>query len=300
MIEAFIAFITDFLITPFSDYGFMRRALAGCLTISTSAAPLGVFLMMRRMTLMGDAMSHAILPGVSLAFVVAGVSLWHMTFGGLIAGLLIAGLAGAISRYTPLKEDASFTGIYIIALALGVMMITAHGSAIDLMHVLFGNVLAVDAPSLFLITGVASITVLTLAVIYRGLVMECCDPVFLMSVKGRGGFYHQIFLILVVLNLVAAFQVLGTLMALGLMILPAIASRFWAQRLDCMLGLSVLLAIAASLIGLLLSYHINVPSGPSIVLVAGGIYAVSLVFGRQGSILARYLPRKHYNLKEMA
>jgi zinc/manganese transport system permease protein len=237
---------------------------------------------------------------VSLAFVVAGVSLWHMTLGGLVAGLLIAVLAGAISRYTPLKEDASFTGIYIIALALGVMMITARGSAIDLMHVLFGNVLAVDAPSLFLITGVASITVLTLAVIYRGLVMECCDPVFLMSVKGRGGLYHQIFLMLVVLNLVAAFQVLGTLMALGLMILPAISARFWAKRLDCMLGLSVLLAIAASLIGLLLSYHINVPSGPSIVLMAGGIYAVSLTVGSQGSILARYFPRKHYNLKEMA
>ncbi|MEJ2117977.1 MAG: metal ABC transporter permease [Alphaproteobacteria bacterium] len=298
MIETLLATLTDYFVTPFSDYGFMRRALAACLAISASAAPLGLFLMMRRMTLMGDAMSHAILPGVSLAFVVAGVSLWHMTFGGLIAGLLIAMIAGAISRYTPLKEDASFTGIYIIALALGVMMITARGSAIDLMHMLFGNVLAVDAPSLFLITGVASISVMTLAVIYRGLVMECCDPVFLMSVKGRGGLYHQIFLMLVVLNLVAAFQVLGSLRALGLMILPAISARFWVERLDSMLCLSVVLAIVASCIGLLLSYHVNVPSGPSIVLVAGGVYVLSLMIGRQGSILARYFPRKHYNLKE--
>lgn len=288
------------IVSPFIDYGFMRRALAACIAISTSAAPLGLFLMLRRMTLMGDAMSHAILPGVSLAFVVAGVALWPMTIGGLIAGLLIAAVAGAISRFTPLKEDASFTGIYIIALALGVLMISLKGNAIDLMHVLFGNVLAVDNASLIMITGVASITVLTLAAIYRGLVLECCDPGFLRAVKGRGGLYHQIFLMLVVLNLVAAFQVLGTLMALGLMILPAISARFWAERLEHMLWVSVAIAIAASAVGILLSYHITVPSGPAIVLVAGGFYAVSLVAGRQGSLLARYFPRKHYNLKEMS
>ena len=290
--------MTD-LVSPFLDYGFMRRALAACLAISASAAPLGLFLMMRRMTLMGDAMSHAILPGVSVAFVVAGVALWPMTLGGLIAGLLIAFIAGAISRLTPLKEDASFTGIYIIALALGVMMISVKGSAIDLMHVLFGNVLAVDNPSLALITGVASVTLLTLAVIYRGLILECCDPGFLRAVRGCGGLFHQIFLMLVVLNLVAAFQVLGTLMALGLMILPALTARFWAERLEWMMALSVLTACTASLTGLLLSYHVNVPSGPAIILVAGAFYAVSLIGGRHGGIIFRYLPRKHWNPKEI-
>jgi zinc/manganese transport system permease protein len=110
-----------------------------------------------------------------------------MTLGGLIAGLLIAFIAGTISRLTPLKEDASFTGIYIIALALGVVMIFVKGSAIDLMRVLFGYVLAVDALSLMLVTSVASVTLLTLAVIYRGLILEWCDPGFLRAVGGRGG-----------------------------------------------------------------------------------------------------------------
>lgn len=288
------------IISPFVDYGFMRRALAACLAISTSAAPLGLFLMMRRMTLMGDAMSHAILPGVSIAFVVAGIELWPMTLGGLLAGLLIAAIAGAISRLTPLKEDASFTGIYVIALALGVMMITARGSAIDLMHVLFGNVLAVDNPSLILSTSVASFTLLTLAIIYRGLIMECCDPGFLSAVRGRGGLFHQLFLMLVVLNLVAAFQVLGTLMALGLMILPALTARFWSLRLETMFALSILFAFLASLIGLLVSYYINVPSGPAIILVAGAWYGVSLIVGRHGGILFRYLPRKHWNPSEVS
>ncbi len=287
------------LVTPFVDYGFMRHALAACLAISTSATPLGMFLMMRRMTLMGDALSHAILPGVSVAFVISGVALWPMTLGGLIAGLLIGLLAGTITRLTPLKEDASFTAVYIIALALGVLMITLKGGAVDLMHVLFGNVLAVDDFSLMLITGVASVTLLTLAVIYRGLILECCDPGFLRAVRGRGGLYHQIFLMLVVLNLVAAFQVLGTLMALGLMILPALTARFWTERIEWMMGLSVLLAFFASLIGLLASYHIdNVPPGPAIILVAGAFYAVSLIAGLRGGIVFRYLPRKHWNPRE--
>lgn len=288
------------LITPFTDYGFMRRALAACLAISVSAAPLGMFLMMRRMTLMGDALSHAILPGVSAAFLFAGVQLWPMTLGGLLAGLLIAALAGAISRLTPVKEDASFTGIYVIALALGVTMISVSGNAIDLMHVLFGNVLAVDNPSLILITSVSSLTLLTLAIIYRGLIMECCDPGFLSAVKGRGGLFHQIFLMLVVLNLVAAFQVLGTLMALGLMILPPLTARFWSDRLETTFVLSVLFAFLASLTGLLVSYHVNIPSGPAIILVAGAWYGVSLIAGPYGGIISRYLPRKHWNPTEVS
>lgn len=289
----------DILIIPFRDYPFMHHALVACLAISVSAAPLGLFLMMRRMTLMGDAMSHAILPGVSLAFVCAGMDLWFMTVGGLVAGLLIAALGGTISRLTPLKEDASFTGIFIIALALGVMMISLRGSPTDLMHVLFGNVLAVDNPSLILVTSVATITLLTLAIIYRGLIMECCDPGFLTAVKGRGGLIHQIFLMLVVLNLVAAFQVLGTLLALGLMILPALTARFWSERLDVMIGLSMVFAFAASAIGLLISYYIaKIPSGPTIILVAGAWYCVSLIVGPCGGILYRYLPRKHWDLKE--
>jgi zinc/manganese transport system permease protein len=289
----------DAIITPFREYPFMHHALAACLAISVSAAPLGLFLMMRRMTLMGDAMSHAILPGVSLAVVCTGMDLWFMTIGGLLAGLLIAALGGAISRLTPLKEDASFTGIYIIALALGVMMISLRGSPVDLMHVLFGNVLAVDNPSLVLVTSVATVTLLTLAIIYRGLIMECCDPGFLSAVKGRGGLLHQIFLMLVVLNLVGAFQVLGTLLALGLMILPALTARFWSERLDIMIGLSMVFAFAASTTGLLISYHVDkIPSGPTIILVAGVWYGVSLIVGPHGGILYRYLPRKHWDFKE--
>jgi len=286
--------IYGYLLQPFVDYGFMRRALVACIALSTGGAPLGVFLVLRRMALVGDAMSHAILPGASIAFLCFGLSLEAMTLGGLAAGLLVALAAGAVTRLTPLKEDASFTGAYLLSLAAGVLIISMKGSTIDLMHVLFGNVLAVDNRSLTMMTGIASVSLLTLAAIYRGLIVECFDPGFMRAVKGRGVWMHHIFLVLLVLNLVSAFQALGTMMALGVMVLPAIAARFWTRDIDATMGLSILLAIAASFIGLLLSYHASLPSGPSIVLTAGGFYIFSICCGRYGSISSRFFPHRHY------
>jgi zinc/manganese transport system permease protein len=287
--------IYETVIQPFADYGFMRRALAACVIMSASAAPLGVFLVLRRMSLMGDAASHAILPGIALAFIFTGVALWPMTIGGLAAGLLMAVAAGVVTRVTSLKEDASFTAAYLTSLAAGVMIISLKGSAVDLLHVLFGNVLAVDRDSLKLINCIATASLLTLAVIYRPLIMECFDPGFLKVQRGHGATYHYLFLVLVVLNLVASFQALGTLMAVGIMVLPAIATRFWTKSIDSAIGLSILFGIACSVTGLLLSYHFSLPSGPAIVLTASTWYLVSIFFGAQGGIIIRFFPRKHFH-----
>jgi zinc/manganese transport system permease protein len=287
--------IYEAIIQPFSDYGFMRRALAACITTAASSAPLGLFLVMRRMALMGDAAAHAIFPGVAVAFLFTGVSLLPMTIGGLAAGLLMAVFAGIVTRVTPLKEDASFTAAYLTALAAGVMIISIRGSAVDLLHVLFGNVLAVDNHSLMLVNIIASVSLITLAVIYRPLIMECFDPGFLKAQHGRGALYHYLFLILVVLNLVGAFQALGTLMAVGIMVLPAIATRFWTRKIDIAIGLSIVFGIAASFIGLLLSYNFRLPSGPAIVLTASVWYLVSVFLGTSGGIIIRFFPRKHFH-----
>jgi zinc/manganese transport system permease protein len=282
------------MLQPFIDYGFMRRAFAACAALSVGGAPLGVFLVLRRMTLVGDAMSHAILPGASIAFLAFGLSLWPMTIGGLIAGLLVALAAGAITRLTQLKEDASFTGTYIISLAIGVMIISIHGNSIDLMHVLFGNVLAVDKASLLLVSSIASISSLVLAAIYRSLIIECFDSGYMRAVHGRGAVVHHIFLVLLVLNLVSAFQALGTMMSLGMMVLPAISARFWSKDIDGTIGLSIAFALCSAYVGLLMSYHFGVPSGPAIVLSGGVIYVFSIFCGRYGSILTRLLPHKHF------
>jgi zinc/manganese transport system permease protein len=278
----------DLALGPFIEFGFMRRALVGCLALALGGGPIGTFLVIRRMSLMGDALSHAVLPGAALGFIFGGLSLPAMSLGGVGAGLVVALLSGLVTRLTPLREDASFAAFYLISLALGVLLVSTHGSNVDLLHLLFGSILAIDTAAIVLVGAVATISLLSLAVIWRPLVVECFDPGFLRAVGGRGGLVHTIFLALVVLNLVAGFQALGTLMAVGLMMLPAAAARFWVGELWSLSAASSALALASGFLGLLLSYHLDLPSGPAIVLVAGLAYFVSVLFGPRDSLRTLY------------
>lgn len=285
--------IYDIFIAPFVEFEFMRRALVGTLALAFGAAPIGVFLMLRRMSLIGDAMAHAILPGAAIGFLLFGLSLFAMAGGGLVAGFVIAVGAGLIARSTGLKEDAALAAFFLISLALGVTIVSLKGSNVDLLHFLFGSVLAVDNPTLFLMVGIASVSTVVLALIWRPLVLECIDPGFLRSVSRAGGPAHIVFLALVVMNLVGGFQALGTLLAVGIMMLPAVVSRFWARDITGMIGVAVAGAALSGFAGLLISYHANLPSGPAIILVAGSLYALSVVFGPAGGLLWQALPRRH-------
>jgi len=271
---------------PFSEFAFMRRALVATLALSLSAAPLGVFLTLRRMSLLGDALSHAVLPGVAMGFMLSGLSLTAMALGGVLAGMLVAGIAGLVTRFTALKEDASLAAIYLVALALGVMLISGHGTQLDLLHILFGSALGVDTAGLLMVASVATLSVLLLAAMYRGLVLESFDPVFLGAAGRRGWLWQQGFLMLVVINLVAGFQTLGTLMAVGLMMLPAVSARLWHDTLPAQLVNASVQAMLSSVAGLLLSYHLDTPSGPTIIGCAGALYFTSLLVAPGG-----WLPR---------
>jgi zinc/manganese transport system permease protein len=204
--------------------------------------------------------------------------------------LLVAALAGGVARFTQQREDASFAAFYLIALAAGVMLMSTHGSSVDLMQVLFGSVLAVDDAALLLVAGVSSASLLVLALVWRPLVLECFDPGFLRQVAGArpwGAWLHQLFLVLLVANLVAGFQALGTLMAVGLLMLPAIAARCWAQELTRITLLAVAIAVGCGYGGLLLSFHAGLPSGPAIVLLAGAVYGFSVALGSRDSLRSR-------------
>jgi zinc/manganese transport system permease protein len=284
MTKAAAMSIDAILLAPF-DYAFMKRALAACVLLSLSGTPLGFFMILRRMALVGDAMTHAILPGVAIAFMISGLALGPLTLGGLAAGVVVALFATFLSRFTQLKEDASFTLIYLLSLTTGVVILSLKGNGIDLLHMLFGNILAIDGDALRLVAGTCCTTLLTLAVFYRSLVIECFDPDFLKAAK-RGGWMNTVFFVLLVINLVAAFQALGTLMALGLMLLPSIGAQFWARNLDRAIPLAVIFALTSSYIGLLLSYHCNIPAGPAVVLVAGILALFSALIGRFGSVRA--------------
>src|SRR3954464_1665822 len=287
------AMIYDALIAPFLEFEFMRRALAAAVALALGGAPIGVFLMLRRMSLIGDAMAHAILPGAAIGFLVAGLSLVAMAGGGLIAGFVIAVGAGLIARSTQIKEDASLAAFFLIWLALGVTIVSMNGSNVDLLHFLFGSVLAMDDPALLLIVGITSVSLVILALIWRPLVLECVDPGFLRSVSRAGGAAHIAFLALVVINLVGGFQALGTLLAVGIMMLPAVISRFWARDITGMIGTAIGCAAVSGYAGLLVSYHANLPSGPAIILVAGAIYAVSVAAGPVGGLIWQAMTPRH-------
>jgi len=293
MFHDVLIMLHDVLIGPFAEFEFMRRALAAVIALSLAGAPIGVFLMLRRMSLVGDAMAHAILPGAAIGFLLSGLNLFAMTFGGLIAGFAVAILAGVVARSTELREDASLATFYLTSLALGVTIVSIKGTNIDLLHVLFGNILAMDDQTLLVVAFNATVTLLVLAVIYRPLVIESVDPLFLRTVSRAGGPAHLAFLALVVINLVNGFQALGTLLAVGLMILPASIARFWSRDLTAMICIAVMTAAVSGYAGLVLSFQTRVPSGPAIILVAAALYVVSVLFGRVGGLVRQMFPRRH-------
>jgi len=226
-------------------------------------------------------------------YLVAGLSLPAMTLGGLIAGLVVALATGAASRFTTLREDASLAAFYLVSLALGVTLVSLRGSSVDLLHVLFGSVFGLDDAALIMLASVSTLTLVALAVFYRALVMDTLDPLFLRQTTPLGEFVPFLFLGLVVLNLVAGFQALGTLMAVGLIMLPAAAARLWTRDLALTLALAAVIGALSAYAGLVLSFHTGAPAGPAIILAAGAAYFLSLGLGRTGGFARNLRPRRH-------
>jgi zinc/manganese transport system permease protein len=278
---------------PFAEFGFMQRALLGCLLLSASAPLVGVFLLLRRMSLTGDAMAHAILPGAALGYLASGLSLGAMTAGGLLAGMAVVLASGLVARSTALREDASLAAFYLLSLAAGVLIISSQGRNVDLLRVLFGSVLALDDATLVLLAVIAAITAVALLLLYRPLVLECVDPAFLRSVSRLSPVAHYGFLMLLVLNLVAGFHALGTLLSVGMMILPAAAARLWVRQLTGMLMLAGVLSAIGSTVGLVMSYRYELATGPAIVLSLGVVYIVSVLVAPRGLRWGSRAPARH-------
>jgi len=263
------------LIGPFEGFSFMRIALVACLALALANGPLGVLLLLRRMALDGDVLSHAVMPGAALGFVFAAHSLTALSLGGLASGTVVAGLTGLLGRSRPARHDAGLVAFYLVTLALGVTLVAFFGSNVDTVRVLFGTVLAIDTRALLQIATVSSLTMLLLAMFYRPMAVDSFDPVFLRMVGGHG--MRGLFIVLVLFNLVVSFQAFGTLLAIGPMLLPAAAARCWTNRPGVMIALASAVGMLSSYAGLLLSYHRNLPSGPAIVMAAGALYGVSLL-----------------------
>ncbi|HEY0947310.1 MAG TPA: metal ABC transporter permease [Opitutaceae bacterium] len=273
-------------IEPFS-YQFMQRGLLSAVLLSLSGGLLGGILVLRRLALMGDALAHSLLPGVALAYLFFGASLPALFAGALVAGLLTAGGSAFLSRLTRVKEDAAFGSLFIIFFALGVVLVSAMRSRIDLMHFLFGNILAVSRPDLLLSAAVSATTLGTFIVFYRPILLETFDPIFHRATGGRGSLTHVALLALTVLNLIAALQAMGVVLALGLFLLPAVSAYLWCDSLGRMLTASVGIALGGSVMGIFASYHAGLASGATIVLSLGGIFIVSAIISPRYGLAVR-------------
>ncbi len=290
-------YLYEWVIEPFLVHAFMRRALAACLILSFSMSILGVFLVIRRLSLVGDALSHGVLPGISLGFLWFGFNITAMSIGGIIAGICIACLAYWMSnQHNALKEDASFAVLYLSALALGVLLIAKSGTAVDLIHILFGSLVAVNDTSLYLIAFASSSTLIILALIYRPLMLHLIDPIFLQHFSSVGRYCYALLLVLIVTNLVAGFQAIGSLMSVGLLIIPAVSARFWVSSMEGTFIVALVISVISSFTGLILSYHYPYPTGPSIILCTSFCYAFSFLMGKEGGLITHYLQSRFHRV----
>jgi len=279
---------TDLFITPFS-YGFMERGLLSALLLSLSGGLLGCILVLRRLSLMGDALSHSVLPGIALAWLLFGPSPLALFIGALIAGLLTALGSAVLSRLTRIKEDAAFGSLFIVFFGAGVALLSRLPVRINLESFLFGSILSVSPGDLKLSSFAAILTVAVFIIARRGILLETFDPSFNRATGGHGGLMHALLLILTVLNLVAGMQTMGVVLALGLFLLPAVTAYLWCEKFTSLLITACLLAAFSSFAGILISYHTGVASGASIVLCLGFLFISSALFSPNHGALSRLL-----------
>ena len=281
------------MIAAAADIIALRSAAAGALALAFGGAPLGVLLVARRMSLSGDAMSHGILPGVAIGYLLAPGHPLALTLGALVAAFVVAGAASLLSRLKAIPEDAAFAAIYLPAFALGILLIGREAKAEAVHELLFGSASAFDRQSLILAASAATATLVSLALFVRGFLGEGADPVFMRAAGARGWALHLVLMMLVALNLVAGFKAFGAMMTVALMMIPAVAARFWARGYIGQAAAAVLISALASGAGLALAVLFKIEPGAVMTLAAAALFAISAVAGPRGGLLQSLPGRPH-------
>ena len=283
---------------PF-QYQFVARGMGMAFLLGVAGGLVGCVLLLRRIVLMADSFGHSLLPGIGLAYLWLGPGIVSLFTGAVIAGLFTSLMSGVVNRLTRLKEDAAFGSLFVLCFAAGVALMSKIAAPMDLLHYLFGNILGVTAADLYLVFTTTSVTVLAVCVCYRALVLETFDATFHRVSGGQSLLTHLGILTAVVINLVAALQAVGMVLALGMFILPAVTAYLWCERFGTMLLLAAGYGGVMSCIGLLTSYHLNLPSGACMVGCLGLGYVASLALSPRHGLLAKVLVRRqHYDDEE--
>lgn len=268
--------LMEFLLQPLS-YAFMQRGLAAAVIVGVLCAVLGTYVVLRGMAFLGDALAHAILPGVAVAYLLGG----NLLLGALVAAVIVALLIGLFSRQEAIKEDTAIGILFAAALALGVALISSIRTyAVDLSHILFGNVLGVSSADLWLTAGLGAGILLTVLLLYRPFLVISFDPVLAATLRLPIELLRNVLLVLLSVTVVISLQTVGIGLVAAMLVTPAATAYLLARRLAAMMLLSAAIGAFSALVGLYLSYYLNIVSGSAIVLTATAVFLGVFLFKR--------------------
>jgi ABC-type Mn2+/Zn2+ transport system permease subunit len=254
----------DFLLTPLA-YSFMQRGMLAALLVGVLCAVLGCYVVLRSMAFLGDALAHAVLPGVAIAYLLGG----NLLFGALLAALVVALGISFFSRKGTIREDTAIGILFTAALALGIALISSIRTyAVDLSHILFGNVLGVSTTDLWLTAGMGAVILVTTLLCYKPFLLISFDPVLAATLRLRVEFFRTLLLVLLAFTIVISIQSVGVGLVAAMLVTPGATAYLLARRLPAMMALSALVGAFSSVAGLYASYYLNIASGAAIVLTA--------------------------------
>jgi ABC-type Mn2+/Zn2+ transport system permease subunit len=273
----------EWLLEPLS-YAFMVRGLLASLMVGVLCAVIGCYVVLRSMAFLGDALAHAILPGVAVAYLVGA----NLMVGALIAAIIVALMIGYFSRSGTVKEDTAIGILFAAALSLGVALIsTIRTYAVDLSHILFGNVLGVSAENLWITAAITVTVLVVLGLLYRPFLVISFDPVLAATLRMPRDLLRNLLLVLLALTVVVSMQTVGIGLVAAMLVTPGATAYLLTRRLPNMMLVSAAVGAASSVVGLYISYYANVASGAAVVLVATFFFLLAFFFAPQRGILRR-------------
>ena len=277
--------VVNLFIGPFS-YPFMTRALIAAVIVGVVCPILGTYVVLRGMAFFGDALAHIILPGVVIAFLLG----WPLVLGALIIGVFAALLIGYISRRSDIKEDAAIGVVFAGAFALGVALISLQRSyAVDLTHILFGDLLGVTSSDLWFMAALAIVVLLTIFAFYKEFLVLSFDPLLASTLRLPVTFLQYLLLVLLSLVIVLSIRAVGVALVLAMLVTPASAAYLLTRRLPTMMVLGAFIGVTSAVLGLLLSFYLDIASGPAIVLIETAIFALVFIFAPRRGVLGTRL-----------
>jgi ABC-type Mn2+/Zn2+ transport system permease subunit len=277
------------LLTAPLAYGFMQRGLMASMIVGMVCAIIGSYVVLRGMAFLGDALAHAILPGIAIAYLLQG----NLTIGALVAAVAVALLIGLFSRQGVVREDTAIGILFAAALSLGVALISSIRTyAVDLSHILFGNILGVSAADLWLVGGIGALVLICVAICYRPFLVISFDPVLAATLRWPAELLRNLLLILLALTIVVSLQTVGVGLVAAMLVTPAATAYLLTRRLPAMMAIAAVLGVVSSVVGLYVSYYANIASGAAVVLAATAFFLLAFVFAPQRGVLWQWAARR--------